>query len=285
MAAGAAFAISACSSSSGPEGETPDATTEGSTLDGSKDGAIKPEGSTDGGGGDCSIVKGACDIVLQDCPDKKECVVDSTNKTVCRAVQASQQLGIGRACCPGTGSNPCAPGLSCIGNECSDGGPQTGRCSPACCAGNDVACGKSDPEGISGACDLTIVDPGGGLDAALYNVCTYAKQCKPFKIEPCDPNEICTVDDKVGTASCVLSNGKTNRQPCAAKNDCADGLICLADGICRFACLLPNTTSPFDASVSQGAAGRGGCPAGEACNVGVKGLPDWFGVCSLPDGG
>jgi hypothetical protein len=289
VASGGALAIGACSSSSTVEGDTPDATSESTTPDAARDGTIpKTDGGQDGGG-NCTVVKGACDLVLQDCPDKtgqkQECVVDNSNKTVCQPVQASQQLPIGRACCPSTTSNPCLPGLQCIGNDCSDGGPQTGRCSPVCCKGDDKACGKSDPEGLSGACSLSIVD---STQSELYRVCLYSTQCAPFKTQPCKTGEICIVEDKVGTASCVNSNGKTNRQSCQAANDCADGLICLGAGdagVCHTVCLLFGTTNPFDAAVQEGGPGLGGCPSGEACNVHITSLPDWFGACVLPDGG
>src|SRR5512142_1088496 len=59
-------------------------------------------------GGHCTPVKGDCDLVLQDCVadekgQKRECVVvgaGSDLMTGCIPVQASQQLPMGRACCP-----------------------------------------------------------------------------------------------------------------------------------------------------------------------------------------
>jgi hypothetical protein len=293
-AGGAAFVIAACGTTDGadtPAG-SPDATADTTaTPEGGKDGAApRPDGAVDAGG-NCTVVKGVCDLVLQDCPDdkgqKQECVVSSANTTVCQPVQASQQLPKGRACCPSATSNPCLPGLTCIGNECADGGPQTGRCSPACCKGNDLACGKSDPEGISGACALTLVDS--VTQAPLHDVCTYANQCKPFKQQPCAAGDICIVEDKFGTASCVTSFNKPNRQPCTFANECADGLICLGGGdagSCRTVCLLPGTNHPFDASVEEGGAGLGGCPAGEHCTIHITNMPDWFGSCAyITDGG
>src|SRR5580693_3375642 len=103
--------------------------------------------SQDGGGtsaeaGNCTPISGPCDIVLQNCPNKggqkQECVSTGANSattgTVCVATTATESLPVGRACCPAA-SNPCEPGLECIGNNCSDGGPMTGRCSPHCCNG------------------------------------------------------------------------------------------------------------------------------------------------------
>ncbi len=291
LAANAAIGMAACSTSS-PDAEGADATTETRAPDAAKDAPVIPQDSALDAGkvGNCSPAKGPCDIVLQDCPAQQECVVSASNGTECRKVESSQQLPIGRGCCPNNpGGNPCLPGLTCVGTPCVDGGPTaTGRCSPACCKGDDQACGKSDPEGISGACDITLY--AADTNTALHDVCTYRQRCKPFKVEPCTATQVCLVEDKVGSASCVDSFGKTNRQPCTFGNDCADGFICFGGGAdgggtCHTVCLLPGSTSPFDASVEEGGPGKGGCPAGEKCDISnFKDLPSWFALCSL-DGG
>lgn len=289
LAADVGLALAACSTSS------PDATADGtdatsestsSPVDAGKDApTTRPDSGREAGGGNCSAVKGGCDIVLQDCPPQQECVVDNSGVTVCQPVQGTQQLPLGRACCPSTSSNPCLPGLTCVGSACVDGGPATARCSPACCKGDDQSCGKSDPEGISGACDLTLVDPTSNKE--LYQVCTYRQRCQPFQVEPCKVGETCLVEDMAGTASCVTSAGKTNRQPCSFGNECADGLICLGDvdaSVCHYACVLPGSANPFDASVQSGGPGAGGCPVNEKCNIQIQDLPAWYAACSL-DGG
>lgn len=287
LVADAAIAMAACSTSSPADSTGVDATVDTSSgTEGGKDGPVtQPEAGVEGGG-NCSPSNDKCDIVRQNCPAMQECVVGAGNKTECRPVDSSQQLPKGRGCCPSTSANPCLPGLTCVGNPCVDGGPATtGRCSPACCKGDDQSCGKSDPEGISGACDITLVDT--ASSTPLYDVCTYRQTCKPFKIEPCTAGQTCLVEDKVGTASCVDSFGKTNRQPCTFGNECADGLICLGGGdagVCHYVCLLPGATHPFDAGVEEGGAGKGGCPANEKCNITITNTPSWFAACSL-DGG
>src|SRR4051812_21978615 len=83
-AAGAAF-VAACSSDADTGGtDAPDATAD-TTVDPSDARRDAPAGN-DGGtkdGGNCTAVKGPCDIVLQDCPDskgqKQECVVTESN--------------------------------------------------------------------------------------------------------------------------------------------------------------------------------------------------------------
>jgi hypothetical protein len=287
LAADAGIALAACSTSSPDATDGTDATSESTTPpnDAGKDApTTRPDSGSEGGGGNCSAAKGGCDIVLQDCPPQQECVVDNSGVTVCQPVQGTQQLPMGRACCPNGTGNPCLPGLTCVGSACVDGGPATARCSPACCKGDDQACGHSDPEGISGACDINIVDSTG---KELYQACTYSQRCEPFQVEPCKVGETCLVEDKAGTASCVTSAGKTNRQPCSFANECADGLLCLGDpdaSVCHYACVLPGSANPFDASVQTGGPGAGGCPANEKCNIQIQDLPAWYAACSL-DGG
>jgi hypothetical protein len=301
LAAGAAF-VAACSSD--PEvtgGDAPDATSDtASAGDAGADDATSGDAGGGKDGGKCSAVKGPCDIVLQDCPDskgqKQECVVSQAAgaeagalTTRCIAVQASQTLPSGRACCPNSpGGNPCLPGLSCVGAPCVDGGPVAGRCAPACCEGDDQACGLSDPEGIAGSCDVTLFVEG----TEAHRVCSYRERCKPFQQEPCKEGSICLVEDNLGTAGCLTSQDKTLGTPCGFANDCADGLFCfspLQDGggaRCRMICLTPNAVHPFDASVEDGGPLMGGCNANEQCTTttGFSNLPPWFSLCTL-DGG
>ena len=290
LAADASIAVAACSSSS-MDPESVDASTVTPVPDAGKDSPATPPEAGGKDGGHCTPIKGPCDVVLQDCPDdkgkKRECVAAGATTTQCVPVQGSQQLGMGRSCCSNNPSgNTCLPGLTCVGNPCEDGGPPTGRCSPACCEGDNQACGKSDPEGIAGACDLTLVDS--TSKKPLFQVCTYRERCKPFQQEPCKAGQICLTEDKAGTASCLGSDGKTNRQSCMFANECADGYICAGAGdagICRTVCLLPNTVSPFDAGLEEAGALKGGCPVNEGCRLGFTNLPAWYGACAYPDGG
>jgi hypothetical protein len=290
LAADAAIAMAACHSTL-PEADPPDATIE--TPDAGTDAPVEDGGKQ---AGHCTPARGPCDLVLQDCPDdnngnKQECVVPAKVTTVCVPVQASQQLPAGRACCPNNPTgNPCLPGLTCVGPPCVDGGPVTARCSPVCCKGDDQACGKSDPEGFSGACDVTLVDE--VTRTPLYNVCTYRQRCKPFNQEPCQGGQTCILEDQLGTATCRDINpplpGKANRESCSYANECADGLMCMgsgASGLCRTACLLPNTVSPFDASIEEAGQGQGGCPPDESCVISFVNRPAWYGICAFADGG
>jgi hypothetical protein len=248
----------------------------------------------------CSPINSACDIVLQNCNPKngqpQECV-DTGSGTACVPIGTSQHLPRGHACCPNPskGANPCGAGLQCIGapdDPCSSDAGLTGRCAPACC--DDDVCGKSDPEGFSGRCDLSIVD---NANSELFKVCDYNPPCKPFHVEACPSGFTCVVQDKFGTSSCVgiyavtdagsTSTGLPEKTPCNSLNACADGLLCVGppDGgsTCQWACLTPNSNPPFDAGALRDAsAGNGGCPSGEACIVSFDpgALPVWLSVCS-----
>lgn len=271
-------------------GSNSEASADGPAVDASQRPLADAGGSKREGG--CTNVKGVCDLVLQDCPNgddgqKQECVIGTSNgalTTECVPVQPSQRLPIGHGCCPGQ-DNPCLPGLSCVGDPCVDGGPVTARCTPACCEGDHASCGQSDPEGIGGQCDLSLFIE----DTNVHRVCSYRERCKPFGIEPCKPNQLCIIEDNVGTAGCLASNNIPARQPCQFANDCADGLLCASSGdagICRMFCLAPDGAPPFDASAATGEPGRGGCPSGETCTgPGIQDLPDWLRLCALPDGG
>jgi len=294
-AAAMTAAFAACSSSDDTGAtDTNDSGTDGTTGGDAKNDVVPSDGGGVKEGGNCSVVKGACDIVLQNCPDdskgqKQECVVSQTDKTLttkCIAVQSSQTLPQGHSCCPGS-ANPCLPGLTCVGSPCVDGGPVTGRCSPACCKGDDQACGLSDPEGIQGTCDITLFSG----DTELHDVCSYRQRCKPFGQEPCKAGDLCIIEDKLGTAGCINSFEKALGESCKFSNDCADGLFCFSplqdggDPKCRMICLTPNSTHPFDASVEEGGPLKGGCNPSEQCSItNFQDLPAWFSLCTL-DGG
>ena len=239
----------------------------------------------------CSPINTKCDIVLQNCPPDQECASVSDTATDCVPLGSSQRLPLGHSCCPSASQNPCARGLHCVGlpdDKCQSDAGLTGRCTPACCA--DDVCGKSDPEGFAGRCALTIVSQGG---KPLYDVCDYNQPCKPFHLQPCPAGFTCLVEDKFGTASCILidnagsSTGLGEGQPCDTGNSCADGMRCLdtlPDGGfgCTWLCLTPNSNPPFDAGALRDAgAGYGGCPSGDRCldSLNPDDFPIWMSAC------
>ncbi|HEY1959108.1 MAG TPA: hypothetical protein VGH28_26020 [Polyangiaceae bacterium] len=288
---GGAFAV-ACSSGSGDDnGGTDggkDSTTDGkvgSDTGPAPDGGPGPDG---GPPGTCEAgVTGACDIIAQNCGPGKDCdaVQDDAGNFVTQCVQNTIGAVTEGACCTGqaqngtcpkfTGNtNPCTAGLECIED----------RCAKHCCLGDDSACGKSNPEGFPGRCNLTVTLVDNGPPA--YAVCAYSAACEPFQIQPCTPGQACFVNDSQGTSTCTKldSADAGEGQTCKFENDCSkDGMGCYgtADGgsTCQWTCYVP--PGPFDAGVAQQGAGAGGCPTGEKCqpiNWGGQ-LPTWLGLC------
>ena len=309
---GVGILVEACSSSSSGGFDSDDAGTDGTVNPSGNDAGADtgPSPGVDAGGGDagghCTPISGICDIVLQDCPKSKtgqtqECVWNGSTGTQCVPTQASEQLPTGRACCPSQDSNPCLPGLECVGDPCPDAGPDaaavmTGRCSPHCCS-NDQ-CGVSDPEGISGSCNVT--ETSGGKD--LYYVCAYQDTCKPLGVQPCkSANSACVVQDKFGTGNCgpVFGTASQEHQACGSVGkECVDGTMCFyrffPDGgqifgpdaspadECLYLCHTPNSATPFDGGLLTNAAGHGGCPGTETCKAGLdtSQFPAWLSLCA-----
>jgi hypothetical protein len=301
---GGVFGVACSSSSSGSfdddAGADGSAASDATSGDGSKDSASFDSGSNDGGSqdatselqGNCSPVKGPCDIVLQDCGQGKECVVarasDGGFTTACMATTNNEHIAKGEKCCPST-NNPCLPGLECIGSACAGDAAPTARCAPHCCTGDDSVCGMS-PEGYQGHCD-TNVNSGGTKPVDLFQICTYSAVCKPFGLIPCPPGAACEVQDNLGSAKCEdIYNpgdggpgGAKQGQACQSANQCEDGLMCLGSGqnfSCVMLCLIPNSAPPFDAGAIDGGPYHGGCTSGKTCTgVSAQLFPSWLGVC------
>lgn len=223
--------------------------------------------------------KGTCDPVLQNCPNGDQCIM------------APGDGGAYSPQCqpPSTGSVPkggkCSSTSDCVsGTECIPA--NNGRCSPYCCGmGMDQPCGSSVPEGYIGACQWSIQypntpSPGGSM------LCGYPEGCKPFGIQPCAQGSTCLVKDMSGKADCTaIANppGKAAGASCMFANDCADGMMCVGGGpdggsICMWACYSP--PGPFDGGIISGGPGKGGCPNGKTCSIGIGMLPTWLKVCT-----
>jgi hypothetical protein len=251
--------------------------------------------------GNCSPVNGpACDIVKQNCPSGKECVIiDAPDAalgvtTACEPTQASEHLPVGHVCCPNAAANPCDKGLTCIGSNCA-GDAGGGTCSPACCPGGDGGtpsnnCGTS-PEGYIGQCDIGITETTGSGTEQLYTACTYSQKCIPLDVAPCGKGYECSIVNDAGAGDCIGifgpdggSVGSPAGGNCTAgSNACQDDTVCieLAGGdTCLWFCYVGGTT-PFDAGLLSSGVGHGGCPSTYTCE-GVTGFPSWLGACIPP---
>jgi hypothetical protein len=299
IAGGAVVAAVASSCSSGSKA-TADASAEGGDdaigSDGDDAGA---EAAGDAGDesvlqGACEPIDGSCDLVTQDCPAGKQCSqvqnFSGTSFTECTATNSHQHIDKGYPCCPRDPTDQCLPGLQCIGNDCApDAGPGPGgegRCTPACCRGDDTPCGAS-PEGFPGVCNEQIVDP--STKQTLYWVCIYSQPCKPFGVQPCKQGEGCYLSgDMSGGAECAetYNNGLPGikeGQPCGSVNSCVDGTDCLGAGdggafVCTMVCYTGKGNPPFNPSTLKGGPGGGGCDMGKSCKP-LNGYPAWLGVC------
>jgi hypothetical protein len=254
------------------------------------------ETSTGGDAGRCAQLVGPCDLVLQDCPSGKECLVvaaagGAALTTACQPA-GSGNKPVGAKCCPDQ-ANQCVAGLECTGGEpcgTSDGGSGaiTARCTPHCCSGDDTPCGASIPEGFKGTCDTQLVTELADASVAIANICTYKGVCTPFKIQPCPNNFACLVQsDGVSFRCSAIFNppGKDAGAACGAANDCADGMECLgpADGgsTCRTLCYRADGGAPFDGGgLADAGAGKGSCPLGKGCGGSITGAPAWLGFCT-----
>ena len=245
---------------------------------GKTDGQSNNEGGpqNDGGPITCEAgISGSCDIYAQNCGTGQECAVVKTDagfQTQCVS-NTTGSIKEGFACTQSGNSNPCVAGLECIQN----------RCSKHCCFGDDSVCGKSQPEGYTGRCDITVTV--NGTDPA-YSVCTYSASCEPFQQQPCAAGQTCGVTDQNGTAKCTTidtpDGGLPEKATCQYANDCKDGMVCAgaADGgfACTWACYHP--PGPFDAGIANAQPGYGGCPSGETCKVPLGNSPSWYYLCS-----
>ena len=280
LAGGGLFGL-ACSSPSTPPPGPDDAGGDVTTGDGSKPDSTggdssKPDSGTDTGVAVCTTnpISGECDLVSQNCTAGNECVVvdvgDGGSGTKCEPV-GSGALVKGSTC-TASGSNPCVKGSTCI----------SGRCAPACCFGDNSVCGNSIPEGFTGECNMNIVDSN---NKTLYSACSYNAACKPFGIQSCPTDYTCLVKDQSGTSTCssiYQPPGKAEGVACSAANDCKDGMMCLTTGdagsVCTYVCYKGG--GPYDAGISSGASGKGGCTLlKKTCGGSITGLPTWLGIC------
>jgi hypothetical protein len=247
--------------------------------------------------GACEPVRGACDLVLQDCPSGSQCaaqpLADGGYTAACGPTYGVQHIAAGYPCCPpaAPADDPCLPGLQCVGDPCAgDAGDAGGggRCSPYCCAGDDTPCGVS-PEGFAGHCDIGVVDNAG---TPLYDVCEYAPTCEPLGLLPCPAGYTCLVEDTTGGAKCSpIYNGGAppagEGQPCPHDNACQSGLMCLrtsgpeggSESVCLMLCYTGQGAPPFDAGALGMMPGTGTCNPGKTCASATQIFPAWLGVC------
>jgi hypothetical protein len=257
-----------------PDASRKDARTETTSDDGSVSDTKTPTGDTsvgDSGGKTCNAHAGdECDMVKQDCADPTAtCTYDGTTKhNVCAKVATGTKLK-GEAC---ASPAECDRGLFCY----------SGKCSPACCSGDDSVCGAG------GSCKLAITDDGG---AVIHYACSYSPPCKPFKYD-CPSGMVCLFNDEPDVFKCSLPSSSTTGvgvapgTACKYVNDCGESQSCFtittpgsdsggSTNKCYLFCWLM-TPSGF----TPGTMPDGRFPANGTCTVGGTN----YGTCSAVTG-
>lgn len=189
------------------------------------------------------IPTGDCSLLFQDCPPPDRCTVGeidgSMYLTVCEPPKGG--LGAGESCV----ESECEYGLSCV----------FGRCSPACCPGNNYPCG-----------DQAVCLATQSYGPHFVRRCAYLTPCELFMPGVCraaEPPGACHVLIGHGVTSCLPPSGLpgVDGTPCSFQNKCGDSLTCWppegAGTVCRHNCWLDGS--------GTGLPGGGGCPAGQTC--------------------
>jgi hypothetical protein len=145
--------------------------------------------------------------------------------------------GVGSAC---TADTECQKGMFCFD-----------VCTPVCCPDNDQPCN-------GGKCNLQISIQG---TSDFFMVCTFSPQCMLFTDpDGCPQGQDCHPDNGIATCTKPSGNNVPEGGQCQFINDCGNMQACVspmmgAPAVCRYLC-QPG---------SSGAAGLGGCPAGQTC--------------------
>ena len=187
-------------------------------------------------------------------------MTDNSGVTVCQPVQGTQQLADG-ACLLSEHRGQSVPAGSDVRRQRVRRRRSRRRLAARRRAAKVTirSAARATRKGISGACDLTLVDPTSNKE--LYHVCTYRQRCEPFQVEPCKAGETCLVEDKVGHRELRhVARGRptANRARSATTARTASSVSATSmRSVCHYACVLPGSTNPFDAGVQSGGRGRG----------------------------
>jgi len=244
----AAIAFAACKSghqggTGGTGGDGADAVggASSSSASSSSSSGVPEAGPIVCSGASSTVPKGGCDMLQQDCKvPGQTCRPYATGTDYITACLGGAGLkGAGEVC---YNDPECAEKLFCIG----------GKCSPVCCRTTGEPCGGA-------ICDLSVAF---GKYTTFF--CHYAPKCTLFADDACAPGFDCHIEDPMqGLATCGAPNGTTSpdQGPCKFINDCGDMEQCYStaanQGQCHYYCIVngpPGTP-----------AGKGGCPAGQAC--------------------
>ncbi len=121
-----------------------------------------------------------CNMLAQDCADPTETCVfdDAAKKAVCGKLPIGTATK-GESC---STQGDCDRGLFCY----------SGKCTPACCPGDNSLCGAG------GACNLSIT---ASDDSTIHYACTYSSKCNPFKYD-CPSGQVCLFNEEPDSFKC-----------------------------------------------------------------------------------
>lgn len=164
-----------------------------------------------------------------------------------------------------TQDSECEKGSLCLAPP---GG--TGFCTRVCCPATDEPCGF-------GECNIVVQFDDAATQTA--HMCSFDPACTLFTANACAGNAECHPShDGLSTCTDPSPSPSPLHGACMYTNDCGDMQVCIPIGsnpnapTCEYACKLGNTTS---------APGMGGCPAGQACDIGLTGFEGMMvGVCN-----
>lgn len=258
-------------------GRTDGAITEDSSVSDTKPPTSDTAPGGDTGGMSCDGHTGdECDMVKQNCADPTAtCTYDNGKKAnVCAKLATGTKLK-GEAC---ASQGECDRGLFCYG----------GKCSPACCSGDNSVCGSG------GTCNLAITDDGG---AVIHHACSYSSKCDAFKYN-CPSGQVCLFNEdpdvfKCSTPSSSSGLGVAPGTTCMYSNDCGESQACFsltsggdaagATYKCYLFCWLTKPTG-----FTPGTMPDGRFPANGTCTVGgtsygtctsLSGIGGGLGIC------
>src|SRR5690606_29031062 len=140
-----------------------------------------------------------------------------------------------------------APGDIAAQEACDD----TGECQlgHVCASGLCASTCRDDDQCSDNERCVQLFDENGKTVEGI-RVCE--RECDPLEPEACGAGAACVLHGSQGSPVCVRQTGAASEgEPCSAASECARGLGCAADGVCRTWCdLAPSGESDADAGDS-----------------------------------
>ncbi len=222
----ALLALVACSTGDGAPPAGSDSGMPNTVVPATDDGGDSDDGGTDGGDGGDGGSTDWCDVSVCDPASPTSCGAGSCKLL---AETPSCEMPGGKAVDESCDANDdCGPGLGCFRRG------DSGVCATVCCAeGTNTCVGEGERCGGSGI----LVDG----TQTQWRACIKRRDCDVLDAAAmCDDGEGCYVVSSAGLTDCLPEGVVAVGEPCAVRNDCEPGALCLglADRTCRRVCEL-----------------------------------------------